>query len=49
MLKEVATFLFNSGKLFFDSLLSDWGIIGLGIISCFIIPRITNFIKRFFV
>lgn len=45
---EVANFLFVSGKKFFDSFLSDWGIIGFGMIAVFVVPRIVNFMKRFF-
>lgn len=48
MLSQTADFLFSSGKKFFDSFLSDWGIIGYGIIIVFIIPRVVNFMKRFF-
>lgn len=48
MLVQVADFLFMSGKKFFDSLLTDWGIIGFGIISMFVFPRVVNFMKRFF-
>lgn len=48
MLANVADFLFTSGKKFFDSLLTDWGIIGMGIIFMFIMPRVVNFMKRFF-
>lgn len=48
MLVQVADFLFSSGKKFFDSLLTDWGIIGFGIISVFVLPRVVNFMKRFF-
>lgn len=44
MLAQVADFLFLSGKKFFDSLLTDWGIIGFGIISMFVFPRVVNFI-----
>lgn len=48
MFVQVADFLFSTGKLIFDSLLTDWGIIGIGILSTFFIVRVTNFIKRFF-
>lgn len=48
MLTQVAQFLFNSGKSFFDSFMSDWGIIGYGIVIAFVIPRVVNFMKRFF-
>lgn len=45
---DVAQWLFNTGILFFNSLLSDWGIIGLGIISTFLLVRVVNFMRRFF-
>lgn len=45
---EVATWLFNVGIAFFNSLLYDWGIIGFGVISTFLLIRVVNFIKRFF-
>ena len=45
---DVADFIFSICKNFFDSFLSDWGIIGFGIISIFIIPRVANFVKRLF-
>lgn len=48
MLKEVANFLLNSGKLFFDSIMIDWGVIGYGIVAVFVIARLENFVKRFF-
>lgn len=48
MLVQVSDFLFNLGSMFFNSILSDWGIIGLGLISTFLIVRVVNFIRRFF-
>lgn len=48
MLAKVATFLFDSGKEIFDSILNDWGLIGYGIIFMFIMPRVVNIMKRFF-
>lgn len=45
---EVSNWLFNIGSMFFQSILNDWGIIGLGLISTFILVRVVNFIKRFF-
>lgn len=48
MLTQVSSFLFSVGKLFFDSILSDWGIIGLGLIATFLVIRVVKFIKRFF-
>lgn len=48
MLTQVAQFLFSTGSRFFNSILSDWGIIGYGILSTFLIVRVTNFIRRFF-
>lgn len=45
---EVADFLFNSGIAFFNSLVNDWGIIGIGIVSTFLLIRVVNFIRRFF-
>lgn len=48
MLLQVAQFLFNTASDFFNSLLSDWGIIGFGIVATFLLVRVTNFIRRFF-
>lgn len=45
---EVANYLFNTSILFFNSLMSDWGIIGIGVISTFLLVRVVNFIRRFF-
>lgn len=45
---DVAAFLFNTGSMFWQSLLNDWGIIGLGLVSTFLIVRVANFIRRFF-
>lgn len=44
----ITVWLFNTGKSLFDSILTDWGIIGLGILSTFLIIRVVNFMKRFF-
>lgn len=48
MLVQVSTFLFSVGSQFFSSIMSDWGIIGLGLIATFLLIRVVNFIKRFF-
>lgn len=48
MLVQVAEFLFNTGTMFFNSIMTTWGIIGMGIVSTFILVRVANFIKRFF-
>lgn len=48
MLLQVSEFLFNVATNIFDSLLSDWGIIGLGIVSTFLLIRVVNFIRRLF-
>lgn len=48
MLVTVANSLFQWGKMFFQSLITDWGIIGFGIVCTFILVRVVNFIKRFF-
>lgn len=48
MFLQVANFLFDSGKRIFDSLLSDWGIIGISVIASFVLIRVAEFIKRFF-
>lgn len=43
---DVANFLFS----FFISLFNEfstWGVIGFGIIGCFVFVRVANFIKRF--
>lgn len=45
---DVANFLFDTGRKFFNSFLSDWDVIGYGIISVFVVPRVYNFIRRFF-
>lgn len=45
---EVANFLVSSIGKFISAMVNDWGIIGLGIIVCFILDRVVNFIKRFF-
>lgn len=45
---DVANYLFNTSILFFNSLMSDWGIIGIGIVSTFLLVRVANFIRRFF-
>lgn len=45
---QVATFLANSIKAFVSAMANDWGILGLGLIACFILDRVVNFIKRFF-
>lgn len=44
----VAQYLFSTGQLFFNSILTDWGIIGYGILSTFIIIRVVNFVRRLF-
>lgn len=48
MLNLVANYIFTVGKQLFDSLLSVWGIIGLGIVFNFLLVRVVNFIKKFF-
>lgn len=48
MLVDVANFLFNTSVSFFNSIMTDWGIIGIGLISTFLLIRVVNFIKRFF-
>lgn len=45
---EVAQYLFNTSILFFNSIVSDWGIIGMGILSTFLLIRVVNFMRRFF-
>lgn len=44
----VSNTLFRWLKSFYDSFLSDWGIIGMAIISFLVIPRVTNFMRRMF-
>lgn len=44
---DSAQFLISSAKAFFDSLLSDWGVIGYGIIAVLIVRPVIKFIKRF--
>lgn len=48
MFTQTANWLFSIGSSFFNSLLSDWGIIGFGVLSTFLIVRVFNFVKRFF-
>lgn len=48
MLIQVSEFIFKTALDFFNSLLSDWGIIGLGIVSTFLLIRVVNFIRRLF-
>lgn len=48
MLVQVSNFLFSVGLSLFNSIMSDWGIIGLGLISTFLLIRVVNFMKRFF-
>lgn len=45
---DVANWLFNTGLRFFNSVLNDWGIIGIGILSTFLLVRVVNFMRRFF-
>lgn len=44
---QVAQWLFDTGSLFFNSIMTDWGIVGLGVIATFLIIRVVNFVKRF--
>lgn len=48
MLVQVSQFLYSVGSMFFNSIMSEWGIIGIGLISTFLIIRVVNFIRRFF-
>lgn len=48
VLGQTAQSLFTWIKVFFDSLLTDWGIIGFAILAFFIVPRVENFIRRMF-
>lgn len=48
MLVQVSNFLFSVGLSLFNSLMTEWGIIGLGLVSTFLLIRVVNFIKRFF-
>lgn len=48
LLTTVAQFLFSVGSKFFNSILTDWGIIGLGVLSTFVIIRVVNFVRRLF-
>lgn len=48
MLVDVANFLFNTSISFFNSIITDWGIIGVGLIATFLLIRVANFIRRFF-
>lgn len=45
---DVANWIFSTGLSFFNSILSDWGIIGVGILSTFLLIRVVNFMRRFF-
>lgn len=45
---DVANWLFSTGLSFFNSILSDWGIVGIGILSTFLLVRVVNFMRRFF-
>lgn len=45
---STANYLLQWAKSFYDSFLTDWGILGMAIISFFVLPRVTNFIRRMF-
>ncbi len=45
---DVANWLFTSGQTIFSSLVSQWGIIGVGIVATFLLVRVSNFMHRFF-
>lgn len=44
----VANTLFNWVKRFYDSLMSDWGILGYAIVSSFVIARVIRFMRKMF-
>lgn len=46
-MSELAQWVFNTGSSFFQSLLTDWDILGFFIIAYFLIVRVVNFVKRF--
>lgn len=48
MLLQVANFMFDSSRKLFQSMLTDWGIIGLSLIGTFLLIRVANFMRRFF-
>lgn len=48
MFVEVANFIFTFGLSLFQSISTTWGIIGMGLLSTFLLLRVVNFIKRFF-
>lgn len=45
---QTADIMISWMKMFYDSFLTDWGILGMAIISFFVVPRVVNFIKRMF-
>lgn len=47
-LVQVADFLYSTSLSLFNSLKSDWGILGLFILSSFLLIRVANFMRRFF-
>lgn len=47
-MRQTAQWLFSTGLSFFNSIMSDWGVIGVGLVSTFLIIRVVNFVKRFF-
>lgn len=48
MFVQVGNFLIDTMLKYFNSIATDWGIIGIGMISIFVLQRVINFIKRFF-
>lgn len=47
-LVQVAQWLFDNGVRLFNSIVNDWGIIGLGLVSTFLLVRVANFMHKFF-
>ena len=46
-MEETAAWLFKFATALFNSMMTTWGILGVGLISTFLVVRVVNFIKRF--
>lgn len=45
---DTLNFLLSTAKGYFNIFIDEGGILGFGIVVAFVVPRVVNFMKRFF-